>query len=140
MKKFFKILGHLILLTIVFSIALTVYSLVSPDTDESLTQILNNYAIVKESSRSAYIVNTGVDPKTPVIESIVISYATSSGYIAVRQTDVPEDENTKPDFTTYCYWLIDTSSNRIYGPLATDDDFAAKCQELQLQFGEWLGA
>lgn len=140
MKTFFKILGRLVLVTIIFSIALTVYSLFTPDKDDSATPIINNYAIVKESSRSAYIVNTGVDAKTPVVDSIVISYATSGSFIAAKQAAVPESEDIKPDFTIYCYWLIDTSSNRLYGPFTTDDDFAQQCVDLQLQFGEWLGA
>ena len=139
-KLFFKILGYTILGVILFSIALTIYSLLTPQED-SATSIKGGYAIVKENSRSAYIINTkDGDDAQPVVDSIIISYATSGKYIAAKQAAVPETEDVKPDFTTYCYWLINTDSGQVLGAFYTDEEFNAKCQELQLNFTEWIGA
>ena len=136
---FFKILGNTLVIVILLSIALTVYSLCGPK-DDFTTPIMGNYAIVKENSRSAYIINSkSEEPATPVVESIVISYATSEKFIAVKQTAVPETKEIKPDYTTYSYWLINTADDQVFGPLTTDDDFNAKCQELELNFQEWIG-
>ncbi len=139
-KLFFKLLGYAVLIIILLSIALTIYSVFGPKEDFT-TPIKDGYAIIKESSRSAYIVNTkSENPDRPVINSIVISYAVSGQYIAVKQTAVPETEDIKPDYTNYCYWLIDTANGQIDGSFNSDDDFKAKCQELQLDFNEWIGA
>lgn len=140
-KLFFKILGYTVLAIIVFSIGLTVYSVFGPKEDFT-TPIKNNYAIIKESSRSAYIANTGkgADPEKPVVESIIISYAVSGKYIAAKQTAVPETEDIKPDYTSYCYWLINTEDGQVSGPFNTDEEFNDKCRELQLDFAEWIGA
>lgn len=141
LKLPFKILGYALLLVIVLSIGLTVYSVFGPKEDFT-TPILNNYAIVKESSRSAYIINTakGADAETPVLESIIISYAISGKYIAAKQTAVPETEDIKPDYTSYCYWLLNTENGQIIGPLSTEEEFADRCLMLQLSFNEWIGA
>lgn len=139
-KLFFKILGYTILAVILFSIALTVYSVFGPKEDFT-TPIKDGYAIVKESSRSSYIINTkAADSETPVVDSIIISYAVSGQYIAAKQTAVPETEDVKPDYTTYCYWLIDTNSGQVSGAFNSDEEFNAKCLELQLNFNEWIGA
>ena len=138
-KMFFKILGNTIVVVILLFIALTIYSVFGPKEDFT-TPIMANYAIVKENSRSAYIINSkSATPETPVVESIVISYATSGKFIAVKQTAVPETKEIKPDYTTYSYWLINTADDQVFGPLTTDDDFNAKCQELELNFQEWIG-
>lgn len=138
-KLFFKILGNTIVIIILLSIALTVYSVFGPKEDFT-TPIMGNYAIVKESSRSAYIVNTkGQNPEIPVVESIVISYATSGKFIAAKQTAVPETEDIKPDYTTYSYWLLNTADGQIYGPMFTEEEFNSQCQQLELSFAEWLG-
>lgn len=138
-KMFFKILGNTLVIVILLSIALTVYSVFGPK-DDFTTPIMGNYAIVKENSRSAYIINSkSEEPATPVVESIVISYATSEKFIAVKQTAVPETDDIKPDYTTYSYWLLNTADGQLYGPLATDEEFNAKCQELELNFQEWIG-
>ncbi len=119
-KMFFKILGNTIVVVILLSIALTIYSVFGP--------------------KEAYIINSkSATPETPVVESIVISYATSGKFIAVKQTAVPETKEIKPDYTTYSYWLINTADDQVFGPLTTDDDFNAKCQELELNFQEWIG-
>lgn len=139
-KLFFKILGYIVLIIILLSIALTIYSVFGPKEDFT-TPIKDGYAIIKESSRSAYIVNTkSANKDEPVINSIVISYAISGQYIAVKQTAVPETDDIKPDYTTYCYWLIDTANDQISGSFNSDEDFQTKCQELQLDFAEWIGA
>ena len=140
-KLFFKILGYTVLAIIIFSIALTIYSVFGPKEDFT-TPIKNNYAIIKESSRSAYIINNskGADPTKPVVDSIIISYAVSGKYIAAKQTAVPETADIKPDYTKYCYWLINTEDAQVLGPFNTDDEFNSKCLELQLEFKEWIGA
>lgn len=139
-KLFFKILGYTILIIILLSIALTVYSVFGPKEDFT-TPIKDGYAVVKESSRSSYIVNTKAEDKEkPVLDSIIISYAVSGKYIAAKQTAVPETEDVKPDYTTYCYWLIDTDSGQVLGAFNSDEEFNAKCIELQLNFNEWIGA
>ncbi len=137
MKLFSRLLGRLIFIIILFSIGLTVFSLVSGD-QPALTPIKGGYGLVKESSRSAYIAHQDA-PDTPVIDSIVISYATSGSIIAVKQTAVP-DESAKPDFTTFSYWLLDTAAGHVYGPLADDAAFADKCAKLGAEdFGSWMG-
>lgn len=137
MKFLPKLLGRLILLAILFSIGLTVFSLLS-DEKQLLTDIRGGYGLIKEGSRSAYIAHQD-SPDTPIIDSIVISYATSNDIIAVKQTAVPE-ETAKPDFTTFVYWLLDTKTGRTYGPLADDTALAEQSTALGVtEFGDWLG-
>lgn len=136
-RKFLKLLGRLIILVILLGIGLTVYGLIEPQ--EPLgTPIAGDYAIVKESSRSAYIIRQSDGQQ--VIPSIVISYAMSNHYIAVKHTEVPETEDVKPDYTTFTYWLINSQTGELTGPIATEDDFNATAAELGLSFNEWLGS
>ncbi len=68
-KLFFKILGYTVLAIIIFSIALTIYSVFGPKEDFT-TPIKNNYAIIKESSRSAYIINKPPYRKQQILNRI----------------------------------------------------------------------
>ncbi len=139
MKRIFKWLGRIIVIIILLAIGLTVYSLLAPP-EPPATAIRGGYALVKENSRSAYIVQqTESGKQDEVVPSIIISYAVDGDYIAAKQTEVPASEDIKPDFTTYSYWLIDTAGGKIYGPIASEADFTAKCTELDLSFEEWLG-
>ena len=139
MKRIFKWLVRIIFIVILLGIGLTIYSLLAPP-EPPATAIHGGYALMKESSRSAYIVRqTGDGNTVEVIPSIIISYAVNNTYIAAKQTEVPASEDVKPDFTTYSYWLIDTASGEVFGPFYNEADFAAKCTELDLSFDEWLG-
>lgn len=126
---------RLIMLVIVLGIGLTIYGLVEPQ-DNHVTHITRNYQLVKESSRSAYIVRQSDDMVQ--VPSIVISYSVCDDYIAARRTDVPETDADKPDFTTFTYWLIDTKNNNTQGPLSAED-FDAACADNNLTFSGWLG-
>jgi hypothetical protein len=143
MKLFFKLLGRVVVIVLLLSIGLTIYSLAS-DKESNTTTIIDNYALVKESSRSVYIIRDNgnkntANSTTTIVESIIISYATDGDYIAAKQTAVPDSEEVKPDFTSFSYWLIDTAQDRIYGPFNNDADWGEKCTELGLNFDEWLG-
>lgn len=139
MKRIFKWLGRLIVIIILLGIGLTVYSLLAPP-EPPATAIHGGYALVKENSRSAYIIQqTEGGKQDEVVPSIIISYAVDGDYIAAKQTEVPASEDVKPDFTTYSYWLIDTKDGKIYGPIDNEADFTTKCTELDLSFEEWLG-
>lgn len=139
MKRFFKWLGRLAALIVLLAIALTVYSLLAPP-ELPITVIHGDYALVKESSRSAYIVRQASgEEATEVVPSIIISYAMDGNYIAAKQTEVPANDEIKPDFTTYSYWLIDTKTGEINGPIYNEVEFEAKCDELELSFNKWLG-
>lgn len=135
-RDFLKLLRWLLVLLVLAGVGLTVYGLVEPNGQPG-TPILGDYALIKENSRSAYIISRS-DGQT-VIPSIVISYAVSGDYIAVKRTEVPETADVKPDFTTFTYWLIDSQTNEITGPIATDEEFNAAAGEHSLSFTEWLG-
>lgn len=126
---------RLVMLVIVLGIGLTIYGLVEPQ-DNTGTTITRNYQLVKESSRSAYIVRQSDD--MVLVPSIVISYSVCGDYIAARRTDVPETDADKPDFTTFTYWLINTKTNTTQGPISAED-FDTACADNSLTFAEWLG-
>ncbi len=135
MKLFFKILGRSFAVVFLLSIGLTLFSLLTPE-DTAAKTICGNYALVKENSRSTYIINTKSGEQ--VIPSIIISYSDSKDFIAAKQTEVPPSD-VKPDYTTYSYWFINTTSGEITGPLADETDFTAFCTQHNLLFDEWLG-
>lgn len=126
---------RLIILMVALGIGLTVYGLIEPE-DNGGTRITRDYQLVKENSRSAYIMRES--DNLVLVPSIVISYSVCDNYIAARRTDVPETTDTKPDFTEFTYWLIDTKNNTTTGPL-TDEDFTAACTKNKLSFDTWLG-
>lgn len=137
MKLFAKLLGRLVFIIILLSIGLTLFSLLTGDAP-TITDIKGGYGLVKESSRSAYIAHRDT-PDTPVIDSIVISYAVSGNIIAVKQAAVPA-EDAKPDFTTYTYWLLDTATGEVFGPLADEAAFNEQSSQLDAdKFDKWLG-
>lgn len=137
-KNFLIWTRRLICLIILLGIGLTVYGLIEPE-DNGATPIVGGYQLIKESSRSAYIQHTtDSGDKETVIPSIVISYSVSDNFIAARQTEVPESADTKPDFTTFTYWLINTKTADCQARLSTEE-FAAACTEHNLSFNEWLG-
>lgn len=135
MKLFFKILGRSFAVVFLLSIGLTLFSLLAPEDTDAKT-ISGDYALVKENSRSTYIINTQSGEQ--VIPSIIISYSDDQNFIAAKQTEVPPSD-VKPDYTTYSYWLINTTSGEITGPLAKEADFTAFCSQYGLTFDEWLG-
>ena len=135
MKLFFKILGRSFVVVFLLSIGLTLFSLLAPENTDTKT-ISGDYALVKENSRSTYIINTQSGEQ--VIPSIIISYSDDQNFIAAKQTEVPSSD-AKPDYTTYSYWLINTASREITGPLASEADFTALCSQYGLTFDEWLG-
>lgn len=134
-KNFLTWAGRLICLVVLLGIGLTVYGLIEPE-DNGATPIIGNYQLVKENSRSAYIQR--ISDQEVVIPSIVISYSTCDDFIAARQTKVPESADTKPDFTTFTYWLIDTQSTDVQSELKAEE-FTAVCTEKNLAFEKWLG-
>lgn len=135
MKLFFKILGRSFAVVLLLSIGLTLFSLLTPD-DTAAKTICGNYALVKENSRSTYIINT--ESGEQAIPSIIISYSDNQNFIAAKQTEVPPSD-VKPDYTTYSYWIIDTAGGEITGPLVNEADFTAFCSQHNLTFDEWLG-
>lgn len=126
---------RLIILVVALGIGLTVWGLVEPQ-DTPGTTITRDYQLVKENSRSAYIMRES--DNLVLVPSIVISYSVCDDYIAARRTDVPETDATKPDFTNFTYWLINTGDDTTQGPLSADE-FSAACTENKLSFDEWLG-
>lgn len=136
LKSFFGLLGRLLVLLVLIGIGLTVYGLIEPKDDRG-TMIAEDYAIIKENSRSVYIIRQS--DGTVIIPSIVISYAVNNGYIAVKHTEVPEDESVKPDFTTFTYWLLNSKLGSLTGPIATEKEFNQITAKLGLSFNEWLG-
>lgn len=126
---------RLVVLAVVLGIGLTIWGLVEPQNNHS-THITRDYQLVKESSRSAYIMRKS--DNLVLVPSIVISYSVCDDFIAARRTDVPETDAAKPDFTTFTYWLIDTKNNTTQGPL-TEDAFNEACTAHNLTFSGWLG-
>ncbi len=134
-KKFLTWAGRLLCLIVLIGIGLTVWGLIEPE-DDGTTPIVSNYQLVKENSRSVYI--RRISDGQTVVPSIVIYYSTCDDYIAARQTNVPESADTKPDFTTFTYWLINTKTADCNAGLSADA-FADFCTDNNLTFDEWLG-
>ncbi len=134
-KKFLTLVKRLIVLILLVGIGLTVYAMLEP-ADNNATPITADYTLIKENSRSVYIVRSADD--VVIVPSIVISYATNKNYIAVRHTEVPASDDIKPDFTKYSYWLISPGSSTPTGPL-TDEQFSAAIADKNLNFDEWTG-
>lgn len=134
-RKFLTLIKRLILLILLIGIGLTVYAMLEP-ADNNATPITSDYTLIKENSRSVYIVRS--TDNVVIIPSIVISYATDKNYIAVRHTEVPASDDIKPDFTKYSYWLISPDSSTPTGPL-TDEQFSATTTDKNLNFAEWIG-
>ena len=70
------------------------------------------------------------------LESYITSFAYNDRFIAVRQLDVPleysQEDILKMDFDQAKYFVVDITTDQVYGPYYSVEHFQIKCDELKV--------
>ena len=96
----------------------------------------NGYFINRTSAHQIFISPQGWSSETPIIPTKVIEAAHDSIWIIAKQQHLqrrspnnPNDTYEEPKADSFSYWILNTKTPRVWGPL-TSQEFSDKKKEL----------
>lgn len=106
--------------------------------------LVGDYSIWRINSVTISLdkVNPNTGSAHVVIDTYVTCFAYNDHFIAVRKLDVPhgysQEDILKMDIDKAPYYIVEVSTDKIYGPFSSESDFKAQCDELNVgALGDW---
>lgn len=101
----------------------------------------NDYAVL---SANSYSITIG-GPERPagnswpiVIENYVTAFCFNERYVGAKQVPIDREKVDLEDFDKAVktgetvYYIVDTETQQVYGPWATEEEYLQKCTDLQI--------
>ncbi len=111
---------------------------VGPGVQDFVAHIAGDYSILRSSAHQIQIASNSRIDSTPIIPTKVIECDTDGRFVIAKRQGLkrrspnnPDDTYEEPDPQVFDYWILDTRTPRVYGPL-TFEQFTAKKKELAL--------
>ena len=109
-----------------------------PGVQDFVVRIAGDYSIQRTSAHQIQIAPDGWNDSTPIIPTKVIECNTDGRFVIAKRQGLkrrspnnPNDTYEEPDPLVFDYWILDTRTPKVYGPL-TVEQFTAKITELNV--------
>ncbi len=116
-------------------------------TGDWIYHVSDDYAILRLNGRTIQLGKQNPNYKVEVYSTVVENYITcfcyNENFVAVRRLNVPgnimKDEIFEMDFEQAAYYLVDMTTDEIYGPFESADDFNTACADLNVtDLCDWI--
>ena len=116
-------------------------------TGDWIYNVSDDYAILRINGSTIQLgkqnPNYRVEVYSTVVENYITCFCYNENFVAVRRLNVPgnimKDEILEMDFEQAAYYLVDMTTDEIYGPFESADDFNTACADLNVtDLCDWI--
>lgn len=116
-------------------------------TGDWMYKVSDDYAILRINGSTIQLgkqnPNYRVEVYSTVVENYITCFCYNENFVAVRRLNVPgnimKDEILEMDFEQAAYYLVDMTTDEIYGPFENADDFNTACADLNVtDLCDWI--
>ena len=112
-----------------------------PGAEDFSATLPNGYFIHRTSAHQIMVAPSGWNESTPIIPTKVVELDHDSTWVIAKQQHLrrrspsnPKDKYEEPDPGVFSFWILNTSTPQVWGPL-TEAEFVAKRAELGIDPG-----